>query len=88
LGLRVERTLSIRLVGIDAPEKRGATVEAGRAARDYLIGLLMPGGQPVPLIVTFEKGKSFDRWLGRLYFEDGQNIEAMIVQAGHAVAVP
>lgn len=39
-GGAITRVWKVRLIGIDAPEMRGVTLEAGRAAREYLAGLL------------------------------------------------
>lgn len=90
LGLRVRRDLYVRLVGIDAPEKRGGTKEAGIAAARYLEQLI--SGRS--LVVQFEKGKSFDRWLGTLWvvMSDGDdtqlvNVQDCMVKVGHAQEV-
>ena len=40
LGLNIKRTEDVRLYGIDAPELRGDSKEAGYAARDFLAWLL------------------------------------------------
>lgn len=96
LGLRVKRTLDIRLVGIDAPERRGEEKEAGVKAQAYLETLLFDAARVAkPLVVQFEKGKSFDRWLGRLFLvteSEGvrtrYDVQADMVQAGHAKVSP
>lgn len=90
LGLRVHRKLYIRLVGIDAPEVRGSERVRGLASADYLRSLLTPGQSSrmhESLEVRFEKGKSFDRWLGRVFVDDGEDvvdIQKAMVDAGHA----
>ena len=63
LGLRVRRTLTLRLEGINAPETRGAEAAEGAEATAKLAKLL--DGED--LIVRFTQEKSFDRWIGTLY---------------------
>lgn len=92
LGLRVKRTLDVRLVGIDTPEVTGATREAGLAATEYLKTLLFDNGAALPLVAQFMKGKSFDRWLAKVYLEkhDEQgsvvfiDVQEMLIKAGYA----
>jgi endonuclease YncB( thermonuclease family) len=88
LGLRVSRVLDVRLIGINAPEM-SKEKERAIAARDYLKAIL----NERPLVVQFAKGKSFDRWLGRIFVDttsDGGelllDVQAEMIRAGHAVA--
>ena len=77
----------IRLVGIDAPERRGETRQEGEEATLFLRDLLE--GQTI--ILQTIKGRddadredSFGRWLGVVYL-DGQDINQAMIDAGHAV---
>jgi micrococcal nuclease len=69
----------LRLKGIDAPEMRGDTLEAGRAARDFLRSLVF--GKEV-VIETFSAGK-YGRWLADVYVE-GRHANDLMLVAGHA----
>ena len=91
LGLRVKRVLDVRLVGVDAPEATGTTREAGLAASAYLAHLLFDHGMPLPLVVQFSKGKSFDRWLAKVYLERTDteavsllDVQEALIKSGHA----
>jgi micrococcal nuclease len=77
----------IRLVGIDAPEKRGESRVAGKAATVFLRDLI--DGKSI--ILKTKKGRddadrsdSFGRWLGVVYL-DGIDINQALIDAGHAV---
>ena len=90
LGLRVKRELDIRLIGINAPEIRGETVEAGKAASEHLHSLLFLDGQARTLVVAFAKGKSFDinRWICAGVWDAKlckPSIQYEMIRAGHAV---
>ena len=74
---------AIRLEGINTPEIRGDSRIAGLAARDHLRGLI--AGHPVRLRTAGKRGK-YGRIIGRLH-ANGQDINAAMVQSGHAVAM-
>jgi micrococcal nuclease len=76
----------IRLVGIDAPEVRGASKEVGDRATAFLKALI----EGKTIILKTVKGTdnadrddSFGRWLGEVYL-DGQNVNQMLIESGHA----
>ena len=71
----------LRLAGIDAPEIRRPTLQAGRAARDYLRRLVL--GKDV-LVRTCKPGK-YGRWLAEIYL-DQRHVNQLMVTAGHAVS--
>ena len=80
------RNQRIRLVGIDAPEKRGDAREEGKAATAFLENLIV--GKSI--ILKTIKGRdeadrddSFGRWLGIVYL-DGKDINQAMIDAGHA----
>lgn len=93
LGLGVWlRGQKVRLHGINAPEVRGETREAGIAARNFLIGLLLylPSGtsRDVFLRTYKDSEEKYGRWLARIYFAEGSefvDVNAKMVEAGHAV---
>jgi micrococcal nuclease len=79
LGLRIHRTLTLRLGDIDAPEVRGPERKAGLDATETLRDLI----QGESLCVRFAGDKSFDRWVGTLYIErEGELVDvndAMVI---------
>jgi len=81
------RNQRIRLVGIDAPEKRGETREKGEESATFLRNLV--DGKSI--ILRTIKGRdqadrddSFGRWLGIIYL-DGKDINQAMIDAGQAV---
>ena len=77
----------IRLIGIDAPEPKGETRQAGLAAAEYLRSRI-DGASIILRTVKGDDGgdrdDSFGRWLGTVY-HDGVDVNAEMVRAGHAV---
>lgn len=90
LGLRISRTLTVRLDGINAPEITGTTKPAGLDARDHLASLL--AGAEWVYVLTDRDGKSFDRWVAKLYVAgpngDLTDIGQRMIDDGYAVAWP
>jgi len=72
-----------RLLGIDAPEKRGKTKEEGLAAQAHLQKLLT---NSVDLLCKTHKDKKgkFGRWLVELY-DRGINLNQQMIEDGHAL---
>lgn len=80
LDVEVKFEVHFRFFGIDAPEKVGATKEAGLAAMDYLKQRIE--GKRVKLKLH---GKDkYGRWLSTVLYE-GQNMNDELVSSGHAV---
>lgn len=71
----------LRLARIDAPEQRGETLEAGRAATAFLKSVVPPGS-----IVEFvsAKGGSFGRYIADVWRLD-VCVNDLLVAEGHAV---
>jgi len=79
---------TLRLHRIDAPEMRGAELEAGRASRDYLRGLILDKRILVQTLRD-EQGK-YGRYLAELWLLDPltqqwNNVNDVLVAQGHAV---
>ncbi len=75
----------IRLYEINTPEITGEEKEQGLIARDYLVERLSSGEIEIEVRPEWgQNGKgSFGRWLGIVYI-DGVNINAELVEKGHA----
>jgi micrococcal nuclease len=77
----------LRLSRINAPEMRGAELEAGRASRDYLRGLILEK-QIVVQTLLDARGK-YGRYLAEIWLFDvlnqqWRNVNDMLVAQGHA----
>jgi len=81
LGFRVTFTDRVRLVGVDAPEIRAPTFDAGRAARTWLDNLIL--GRPVTIESHKPATDKYGRWLVTMRL-DGVDVGAALVDAGHA----
>ena len=91
LGFRVTRAVTVRLVGIDAPEVRSSNEgekARGLAATAHAEEIIKLGTGKWPLELRSSKGKSFDRWLGRVSVRSDAGIfdlGSQMVADGHAV---
>ena len=88
LGLRTERVEQVRLLGVNCPETRGPSREAGLAAtafaRDWLAAAVSVA-YPWPLVVRTMKDDSFGRWLAVVWRRvDDAALNDALVAAGHA----
>lgn len=83
VGFRFECTTieRIRLARIDAPEPRGDTRIAGKAATAHLREMI-PRGTVV--MVETSKGDAFDRWIGEVATDGNINVSDRMVDNGHA----
>lgn len=87
-GFRSTREERVRLLGVNTPEVRGATRQAGVAARTFVEDWLsrVADGDEWPLIVQTHKGDAFGRYLGRIWRRhDGACLNDTLLMAGHAV---
>ena len=85
LGFDVHVRQTLRLAGINAPEPRGATREAGDDATIHLANLIEDGGRIMVHTEQDERG-SFGRYLATLWGERGiRSINQQMIEDGHAV---
>lgn len=87
-GFRSTREERVRLLGVNTPEVKGATRQAGVAARTFVEDWLsrVAEGDEWPLIVQTHKGDAFGRYLARLWRRsDGACLNDTLLMAGHAV---
>lgn len=83
LGFRFTvRSLKIRLYGINTPEVKGPTHDAGVAARDALRERVL--GKTIILHTLKDAQEKYGRWLGIVEI-DGENINDWLVHNGFAV---
>ena len=89
LGFRRYSRERIRIKGIDAPEVKGETREAGNMATHFLEKwfTIYPGWR---YVLDSHKSDSFGRWLGTIYAvdENGEIIESLadaLLSSGNAV---
>lgn len=77
------------VIGMDAPESRGDTREAGMAATDELCRLLKEHSfdeDRVTLVIkTAQKKGRYGRYIASCHGRDGVNICRLMVENGHAV---
>jgi micrococcal nuclease len=92
LGFGVTISETFRLYGINAPEMRGETAEAGKASKEYLGKLLSADAVRVRTFKTLQpnqdkKGK-FGRYLGSFSYANdpttNKTINELMVAHGHA----
>lgn len=83
LGYHVTMTESFRLLGVDTPERHGATKDAGEAAR--LFTALWLGDRGNQVWLRSHKTEKFGRWLAEVYDDAGESLRAALLTAGHAV---
>lgn len=86
LGFRVSSAQRLRLLGVDAPETRGAGRADGLASKAALEAVL-PEGRAV--VVETAKGDRWGRWLARVSDADtGACVNDWLVEHGHAAPWP
>lgn len=88
LGFDVHLQKNIRIEDIDAPEINATDEfvrEQAMAARDYLRSLLPVGSRVV--VHTYKYKRTYDRYVGDIYLEDGRDVSKLMIDAGFAVKV-
>jgi|LakMenEpi03Aug12_release.lakeMendotaPanAssembly.Ray.scaffolds.fasta_scaffold947608_1 micrococcal nuclease len=74
-----------RLYGINTPENRKKTKEAYEVANAYFSELISNAKELY--VNTFkDKEDSFGRWLAVIYDENGNSLNKLMVDSGHAIA--
>lgn len=85
-GFNSYRYLTVRIMGIDAPEIfRGDDAEKtlGKAAKEYLATLAPPG---TPCLIHTDKDRqSFGRYSASILLFNGTDVASAMVRADHAV---
>lgn len=79
-----DEDVRIRLIGINAPERRGSEREEGLVSKTYLEEMIL--GKEV-IVKTFkdEDEDSFGRMLGEVFLLDsGLNVNRHMIESGHA----
>ena len=81
LGLRVFKSVRIRLKGVDAPEMRN---EGGPEAKEYLLSIL-PIGKRCIVYTYKDSTDKYGRWLGEIKVpEHDISVNALMLTQGHA----
>ena len=79
------RKQSIRMAKINAPELRGATIEAGNKSKEFLKGLIL--NKWVTIRTEKDRKEKDGRWLGTILLEESKNlidINAKMIAEGYA----
>lgn len=82
LGLEQSRLLTVRVLGINAPEVK---TPEGKAARDWA-RLYLPVGSALMLTTIKDRTEKYGRYLGVLALPDGTDYAQAAMDGGHAVA--
>ncbi len=81
LGFFIRMTVSVRLMGINTPELKGATREAGLASKAYVANALPVGSL---VVVTTYKAEKYGRYLADVYYRTGaKNRDEILAQPQH-----
>jgi micrococcal nuclease len=84
LGLSITTLQRCRLFGINAPEVRGPSRDAGKAATAHLTTLIDQSGS-IQVATHKDKQGKFGRYLATLLAEDGSDLNAKMITDGHAI---
>jgi micrococcal nuclease len=84
LGFHTTVKLKLRLFGINTPELRGPSREAGLVARDRVNGLVM--GKDIIIKTRKDRQEKFGRWLAEIYLPGSEkSINTLLVEENLAV---
>jgi micrococcal nuclease len=83
LGFRVKMQIKIRLYGINAPEMRGETKEAGKDSQVALSNMIL--NKNVTIVTRKDKQEKYGRWLAHIVTEDGLNVNEEMIKLGKAI---
>lgn len=82
LGFRMHTRQRFRLLGYNAPEKRGPERDIGKLAAQELESLLR--GEEIT--IRTEKGDAFGRWLATVLLEGVWDLVEVLIEEGWGVA--
>lgn len=82
LGFDSHQFMTLRLAGIDAPEMG---TQEGKDAKEYLTLLLAPTRGQVIIQTEKDRREKYGRYLATLFGGGGMDINATMVETGHAV---
>lgn len=85
LGLNVLTTAKLRLLGINAPEIRGAQRPKGLISKKALFDKIF--GQEIVVKTHKDKQGKYGRWLAEIWLGK-VNINTWLVRSGYAHAIP
>ena len=89
VGFHGTQTEQLRLLGVNTPEMKGASREAGLKAKQFTHEWLIQAGQSPsewPLIVNTEKDDVFGRYLATVYrTADFVSLNQALLNSGNAV---
>jgi micrococcal nuclease len=76
------RGVSIRMMGLNAPELRGSEKERGVISRDKLREMVLE--KEVTLKTVKDSSEKYGRYLGIIILDDGTNVNDWMVNEGYA----
>lgn len=88
LGCEVFSVERVRLYGINTPERKNETLEAGNASRDHLAELTSRERGPFVFLSVKDRKEKYGRRLGWIYDRDGQCVNLLMLKDGFAVEAP
>lgn len=84
LGLSISSVQRVRLYGINAPEKRGKTRDAGNAATDHLKQLIA-SNRSIQVETFQDKQGKYGRYLATLIGSESGDLNQQMIDDSHAV---
>jgi len=86
LGFHIFFIETVRINGIDAPEKSGMTKVAGLAAKAKAIELCPPGSQVEIHTAKGKAAEKYGRYLASITLANGKDFAAEMIASGNAKA--
>jgi micrococcal nuclease len=78
------KKVTFRMYGINAPEMKGTSKDAGTVTRDRLRSLIH--GKDVTLKTHKDKQEKYGRWLAEVYTLDGVYVNDLLIKEGLVTA--
>lgn len=86
LGFHVTLNMRLRLYGINAPEMKGETIEAGKASRAWLDAKLAADNYEVDILTIKDKREKYGRYLAKVYTrQSARSVNELSVEHGMSV---